>query len=300
LRIWSFIQQKGGVGKTTLCLNLAVAAEAKGEKVLVVDLDQQGSAVFWSTTRATNKPTIIDALPEKLGDIIRAAPELGATLLLIDAPSRLDPVALAAIRAADLIICPTVPDLLNLAPLQETVALIESADKLAAAVGVLNNVDESGAAKKIEHAKGVLAAFKMAVAPTAIFHLPQFSAAYDRGKAVTELKPADGKAAVQIQALWSDLDKLARRIAAPKRNGKLARPAEADAAHAPARCTGGRLPGGAEPDEPQGPDDLAGRGGTPATQASGRRTGREPAGPHCGGDQPRAGEVREAHGGDVT
>jgi chromosome partitioning protein len=218
LRIWSFIQLKGGAGKTTLCLSLAVIAEAKGEKVLVVDLDQQGSAVFWATTRATNKPTVIDALPEKLPDIIRAAPELGATLLLIDAPSRLDPVALAAIRAADMIICPTVPDLLNLAPLQATVELIESADKLGGTVGVLNNCD--GAAKKIDNARSVLASFKMAVAPTAIIHLPQFSAAYDKGKAVTELRPADDKAATQIEALWGDLDKLARRIAAPKRNGK--------------------------------------------------------------------------------
>jgi chromosome partitioning protein len=192
--------------------------------VLVVDLDPRGSAVFWSTTRGTNKPTIIDALPEKLGDIIRAAPELGATLLLIDAPSRLDPVALAAIRAAEMTICPTVPDLLNLVPLQETVALIESADKLTAAVGVLKNVDESGAAKKIDNARSVLASFKMAVAPTAIFHLPQFSAAYDKGKAVIEMKPADGKAAMQIEALWGDLDKLGRRGAAPvashKRNSK--------------------------------------------------------------------------------
>jgi chromosome partitioning protein len=220
LRIWSFIQQKGGVGKTTLCLNLAVGAEAKGERVLVVDLDQQGSAVFWAQTRGTNKPTVIDALPEKIPDILRAAPELGATLCMIDAPSRLDPVALAAIRAAEMIVCPTVPDLLNLAPLQETVALIASADKLPAAVGVLNNVDESGAAKKIEHAIGVLASFNMAVASTPILHLPQFSAAYDKGKAVTELKPADGKAAQQIQALWADLDKHARRITAPKRNGK--------------------------------------------------------------------------------
>ena len=220
MRIWAFIQQKGGVGKTTLCLNLAVAAEAKGERVLIVDLDQQASSLFWSATRATNKPTIIDAQPEKLGDIIRAAPELGCTICLIDAPSRLDAVALAAIRIADMMVLPTVPDLLNLAPLQETVALIQSADKLSAAVGVLNNVDESGAAKKIEHAKGVLATFKIAVAPTAVFHLPQFSAAYDKGKAVTELKPSDGKAAMQIRALWDDLDKLARRITAPKRNGK--------------------------------------------------------------------------------
>ena len=220
MRIWSFAQQKGGVGKSTLCLNLAVAAEAMGEKVLVIDLDPQGSALFWSTTRNTNKPIVIDASPEKLSDIIRAAVELGATLCMVDAPSRLDAVALAAIRAADMIVCPTVPDLLNLGPLQETVALIASADKLAAAVAVLNNCDESGAAKRIEQARSVLASFKMAVASTTVFHLPQFSAAYDRGRAVIELKPADGKAALQIRALLGDLDKLARRIAAPKRNGR--------------------------------------------------------------------------------
>ena len=66
-------------------------------------------------------------------------------------------------------------DLLNLAPLQETVALVESDDKITAAVGVLNNIDD--AAKKIDNARGVLEAFKMAVAPTTIWHLPQFSAA---------------------------------------------------------------------------------------------------------------------------
>jgi hypothetical protein len=91
---------------------------------MVADLDQQGSAVFWAQTRGTNKPTVIDALPEKIPDILRAAPELGATLCMIattrtrsplasdkpngfrasepraraaDAPSRLDAVALAAI-----------------------------------------------------------------------------------------------------------------------------------------------------------------------------------------------------------
>jgi hypothetical protein len=70
----------------------------------------------------------------------------------------------------------------------------------------------------------VLTALEMSVAPTTIWHLPQFSAAYDKGKAVTELKPADGKAATQIDALLGDLDKMARRIAAPvvshKRTGR--------------------------------------------------------------------------------
>ena len=220
MRVWSFIQQKGGVGKTTLCLNLAVAAEARGEKVLVVDLDQQASAVFWSTTRGTNKPTVIDALPERIPDILKAAPELGATLCMIDAPSRLDPIALAGVRAADLIVCPTVPDLLNLAPLKETVSLIEAADKLRAAVCVLNNVEEAGAPKKIAHARDVLASFRMAVAPTAVFHHSQFSAAYDKGRAVIELKPAGGRAAVQIETLWGELDKIGRRVATPRPNGR--------------------------------------------------------------------------------
>src|SRR5262245_34704180 len=138
MRKWGFIQQKGGSGKSTICLNLSVVAETKGEKVLVIDLDPQGTAVFWSTTRGTNKPTVIDALPEKLPDIFKAAAELGATLCMLDAPSRLDPIALAVIRASDMVICPTMPDLLNLAPLRETVELIKSADKLGVTVGVIN------------------------------------------------------------------------------------------------------------------------------------------------------------------
>lgn len=219
MRTWSFVQQKGGAGKSTICLNVSVVAEARGERVLVVDLDPQGSAVFWSATRGTNKPTVIDALPEKVPDILRAAPELGATLCLIDVPSRLDPIALAAVRAADMVVCPTLPDLLSLGPLRETVALIESAGKLAASVGVINDVDQAGAAKKIAHAQAVLEDFKMTVCPTAIFHLPQFSSAYDKGKGVIEIKRAE-KAAAQIEALWEFLDRHSRQLAAPMVNGR--------------------------------------------------------------------------------
>ena len=205
MRVWSFVQQKGGVGKTTLCLNLAVVAEAHGENVLIVDLDPQQSARFWNNQRGSNKPTVIDALSEKLPQIIAAAPTLGATLCMIDAPSRLDPIALAAIRASDLIVCPTLPDLLNLRPLQETVDLIDDAGKLGDTVGVINDVDESGAERRISQATEVLRNFKMRVAPTVVSHLPQFSQAYDKGKGVTEF--GRGRAAEQIEALWRDLNK---------------------------------------------------------------------------------------------
>src|SRR5262249_10918819 len=145
MRTASFLSLKGGAGKTTLCLNVAVAAEARGDKVLICDFDPQGSALFWAQTRGTTKPpTVIDAAPEKIGDILKAASELGPTLVLIDAPSRLDTIALAAIRAADLLVLPTAPNLLDLAAVKPTLELIESADKLSTTIAVLNNVDERG------------------------------------------------------------------------------------------------------------------------------------------------------------
>jgi chromosome partitioning protein len=226
MRTWSFLQQKGGVGKTTLCLNLAVVAADRGEKVLVVDLDPQGSAEAWRSMRAKtdtrDRLVVMDAAPDVLPEILKVA-ELGRTLCLIDAPSRLDQVASAAIRPADLIVCPCALDMLNLKPLEETVALITSADRVAAAVGVLNNVDEVGASKKIEQGSAVLESLGIAVAPTAVFHLPQFGAAYDAGKGVIELKPNGGKAAKQIEALWTDLNKLSRRTPSAKRRTREAR-----------------------------------------------------------------------------
>jgi hypothetical protein len=56
----------------------------------------------------------------------------------------------------------------------------------------------------------------MPVATTIVQHLPQFSAAFDKGLGVTELRPP-GRAGAQIEQLWSDLDKLARRLTAPEK-----------------------------------------------------------------------------------
>ena len=143
--------------------------------------------------------------------------------MMIDVPSRLDSIALAAIRAADMIVCPTLPDLLNLKPLKDTVTLIEAADKLEASIGVINNVDESGAATNIAHAKAVLESFGMQICSAVVYHLPQFATAYNEGKGVTEHKPGT-KAAKQVRALWGQLDKQAQQFAAGRMNGKEVRP----------------------------------------------------------------------------
>ena len=49
--IISFINQKGGVGKTTLSINVASALANAGHKVLLIDADKQGSSTAWASLR---------------------------------------------------------------------------------------------------------------------------------------------------------------------------------------------------------------------------------------------------------
>jgi chromosome partitioning protein len=226
MRIWSFVQQKGGSGKSTIATNLGVCGEEEGETVLIVDLDPQHSATLWHSARGTNKPTVIDAIPEKLNNIVTSAPNLGVTLCLIDSPSKLDDIALAAIRVADMVICPTLPDLFNLGSLQDTVQL-QAAGKLPVTVGVINNVDKAGEEARIGEATAVMEKFQMAVCPQVIRHRPEFQAAAEKGKAVIELGAKGKAAASEIRALWNFLDrraKVATADAKPKRKAREVKP----------------------------------------------------------------------------
>ena len=221
MRIWSFVQQKGGSGKSTICTNLAVCAEEEGETVLIVDLDPQSSATLWHFKRGTNKPNVLDAIPDKLTNIIQSAATLGVTLCLIDSPSKLDATALAAIRAADMIICPTLPDLFNLGSLQDTVQLLEAGEKIGVTVGVVNNVDEGGAEARIGAAKAAIEGFKMLACPAIIYHRPQFQTAAEKGKGVTEAGARAKKAADEIRELWAFLDRRAKQLEAGKAKTKV-------------------------------------------------------------------------------
>jgi len=107
----ALLNQKGGVGKTTLSVHLATAL-ADGHKVLLVDADPQGSALDWSAQReiegaAARFPVI--GLPKETLHRELAPISLDYQWVVIDGPPRVNKIARSAVVASDFVIIPVQP-----------------------------------------------------------------------------------------------------------------------------------------------------------------------------------------------
>ena len=80
------ISQKGGAGKTTLAVHLAVAAQQAGYGAAIFDLDPQATAEMWGQWRKDQPPEVIPAKPATLARTLDKVREAGAEVLVLDTP----------------------------------------------------------------------------------------------------------------------------------------------------------------------------------------------------------------------
>ncbi len=110
--IVALLNQKGGVGKTTLALHLAGRWAGKGKRVVVVDADPQGSALDWSEQRAREAlPRLFGVLGLARETLHRELPAIAADAdhVIVDGAPRTAGVARSALLAADLVLIPATP-----------------------------------------------------------------------------------------------------------------------------------------------------------------------------------------------
>ena len=110
--IVALLNQKGGVGKTTLALHLAGAWAREGCRVTVIDADPQGSALDWSEQRAKEGCSRLFGVLGLARDTLhREAPEIarGVDHVVIDGPPRIAGLMRSALLAADLVLVPAQP-----------------------------------------------------------------------------------------------------------------------------------------------------------------------------------------------
>jgi len=133
MKIVAVIAQKGGVGKTTAAIELAVAAHLAGLAVGIIDLDPQATAAKWGDRRREREeddsPSVIGGQASRLGVLLDAARANGSDLILLDTPPHAEAVALQAAKASDLILTPTRAGGFDLEAIQTTLEMAELAKK---------------------------------------------------------------------------------------------------------------------------------------------------------------------------
>ena len=202
----ALISQKGGAGKTTLALHLAVGWQQAGRNVAVIDLDPQGSAANWGDRRKVKVPVVRSAHASRIEQELEVVRGAGGEIVVLDTAPRSDAVILGAAKAADLVVIPCRPSILDLEAIAATLELVSitRVPVLAVLNAVIPHISDTDKAEEAINKMGA------AVCPVRINRRVAFSRALTLGETAQEYEPS-GRAAAEIAGLFQRVAELMAR-----------------------------------------------------------------------------------------
>lgn len=208
--IIGLLNQKGGVGKTTLSVNLAASFARTGERVLLIDVDPQGSALDWAAAREDAPFFSVIGLPR--ATVHKEITQIGHSYdhIIIDGPPRVTDLARSALMASDFVLIPVLPSPYDIWAADGIVKLIDEArvykENIKSAFVINRKIVNTAIGRDVNEALGI---YPVHVLSSSVAQRVIFAEAAAQGKAVYEIDK-QGPAAAEIEAVAAEIKELAR------------------------------------------------------------------------------------------
>jgi chromosome partitioning protein len=202
--IISFVNQKGGVGKTTAAINLAISLKRKNYNLVFIDADPQGSAVQWHSIEGNKSFEILHhPSPIQADDIKQLSVDYD--YVIIDAPPAIGDISKAILAATDLAIVPLSPSALDVWSCWGTLKMIDDIRPLNSEIEVKLLINRKIPGTRLgRDAREVIDKFQMNVFDTELCQRVAFIDAMTSGVSVMQYAP-HSKAAGEIERLCEEI-----------------------------------------------------------------------------------------------
>jgi len=202
--IISFVNQKGGVGKTTTAINLAIGLKKKNYNLVFIDADPQGSAVQWHAIEGNKSFEILHhPSPIHATDIRQLS--MNYDYVIIDAPPAIGDISKAILAVTDLAIIPLSPSALDVWSCWGTLKMIDEIRPLNSDIEVKLLINRKIPGTKIgRDSREAMKQFQMDVFNTELCQRVAFIDAMTSGVSVMQYAP-HSKAAGEIERLCEEI-----------------------------------------------------------------------------------------------